>query len=67
TIGFEALNYIVHHPDLPVQSPRILETPYVQIDPEDKKRTVAPYKLEIAMLRAQKFDANVLEKLKKQV
>lgn len=64
TIGFEALNYIVHHPNLPTAAPRILETPYVQINPEDKKQTVAPYKLEIAMLRAQMFDPQVLEKLK---
>ncbi|MGL4623851.1 MAG: deoxyribonuclease IV [Culicoidibacterales bacterium] len=65
TIGFEALNYIVHHPNLPETAPRILETPYVQINPDDKKQTVAPYKREIAMLRAQVFDPEILEKLKK--
>ncbi|MGL5296684.1 MAG: deoxyribonuclease IV [Culicoidibacterales bacterium] len=64
TIGFDALNYIVHHRDLPKQAPRILETPYVQIDPNDKKATVAPYKLEIEMLRSQEFDENLLLKLK---
>lgn len=49
-IGFEALNRIVHHPDFP-DIPKILETPWIPID-GDKKNTRAPYKEEIAMLRA---------------
>ncbi len=49
-IGFEALNRIVHHPDF-ADIPKILETPWIPID-GDKKNTRAPYKEEIAMLRA---------------
>lgn len=56
-IGFSALNYIVHHPQL-MHIPKILETPYVG---EDKNNKKPPYKHEIAMLRAQKFNENLLE------
>lgn len=49
-IGFDALNRIVHHPDF-ADIPKILETPWIPID-GDKKNTRAPYKEEIAMLRA---------------
>ena len=48
-IGFEALNRIVHHPDFEAV-PKILETPYIP-DPENKKKSYAPYKYEIEMLR----------------
>jgi len=58
-IGFRALNYIVHHPQL-ADIPKILETPYVG---EDKNNKKPPYKHEIAMLRAQTFDGQLLEKI----
>ena len=48
-IGFDALSYIVHHPDFS-DVPKILETPWIPIDC-DKKNTRAPYKEEIALLR----------------
>ena len=48
-IGFDALSYIVHHPDF-TDVPKILETPWIPID-GDKKNTRAPYKEEIALLR----------------
>lgn len=57
-IGFDALNYIVHHPQL-THVPKILETPYVG----EKTSAKPPYKFEIAMLRAQQFDPNVREKI----
>ena len=50
-IGFDALHYIVHHPDFE-HIPKILETPYI-IPDGDKKKAYPPYKEEIAMLRAQ--------------
>ncbi|MEW8970176.1 MAG: deoxyribonuclease IV [Mesobacillus sp.] len=56
-IGFDALNYIVHHPQL-THVPKILETPYVG---EDKNNKKAPYKHEIDMLRSKQFDENLLE------
>lgn len=59
-IGFDALSYIVHHPQL-LSVPKILETPFVGEDKNDKK---APYQFEIEMLRNKQFDDNVLEKIK---
>ncbi|MBU8879411.1 deoxyribonuclease IV [Bacillus sp. FJAT-29790] len=56
-IGFKALNYIVHHPQLK-DVPKILETPFVG---EDKNNKKAPYKHEIAMLGAKEFDENLLD------
>ncbi|KIL75324.1 deoxyribonuclease IV [Pseudobacillus badius] len=58
-IGFDALNYIVHHPQL-MEVPKILETPYVG---EDKKSRKPPYKFEIEMFRQKAFDDEVLEKV----
>src|SRR5699024_11957278 len=58
-IGFDALNYIVHH-DTFKDIPKILETPYVG---EDKKNKKPPYKFEIEMLKQQKFDENLKDKI----
>ncbi|MFV0558395.1 MAG: deoxyribonuclease IV [Enterococcus sp.] len=59
TIGFEALSYIVHHPQFQM-IPKILETPYVG---EDKKNKKAPYGHEIAMLQKNVFDEQLLAKI----
>lgn len=56
-IGFEALNYIVHHPKLE-ELPKILETPFVG---EDKNNKKAPYGHEISMFKHQEFNPNLLE------
>lgn len=48
-IGYEALRGIVHHPAL-INIPKILETPY-KPHPDDPKKSIAPYKEEIAWLR----------------
>lgn len=55
-IGFEALNYVVHHPKLK-DLPKILETPFVG---EDKKNKKPPYAYEIQMLKEQTFNKNLL-------
>ncbi|MBP3039654.1 deoxyribonuclease IV [Bacillaceae bacterium Marseille-Q3522] len=60
-IGFKALNYIVHHPQLE-DIPKILETPYVG---EDKKNKKPPYKFEIAMLREGIFNEQLLDEILK--
>lgn len=52
TIGFEALNAIVHHPQL-TAIPKILETPYVGVD---KKTAQPPYATEIKWLTDQRFN-----------
>ncbi|MGL4697761.1 deoxyribonuclease IV [Enterococcus larvae] len=62
TIGFDALNKIVHHEKL-TNLPKILETPYVG---EDKKNKKPPYGFEIEMLKAGVFDSNLLEKIEEQ-
>lgn len=61
-IGFDALNAIVRHPDFE-EIPKILETPYVP-DLEDKKKSYAPYKYEIEMLRKGEFDPGLEEKIR---
>jgi len=59
-IGFEALNYIVHHPQL-TQVPKILETPFVGLDAKNK---TAPYKLEIEMFKTSTFMPERIEALR---
>ncbi len=58
-IGYKALHYIVHHPQL-TEIPKILETPFVG---DDKKNKKPPYKHEIAMLKDGQFDENILNKI----
>lgn len=58
-IGFDALNYIVHHKDFE-NVPKILETPYVP-DLENAKKSYPPYKYEIEMLRNNTFNPNLLD------
>ena len=56
-IGFDALNYIVHHPDF-AEIPKILESPYVP-SPSVPRKSYPPYKYEIAMLREGKFNPDM--------
>ncbi|MCD8899058.1 deoxyribonuclease IV [Staphylococcus gallinarum] len=58
-IGFDALNYVVHHETFK-DIPKILETPLVG---EDKKNKRPPYKHEIEMLKKQQFDADLKNKI----
>ncbi|MFC2948372.1 deoxyribonuclease IV [Virgibacillus sediminis] len=58
-IGFEALHYVINHPQLE-NLPKILETPFVG---EDKKNKKPPYKFEIDMLREGNFDSSLKEKI----
>ncbi|WP_221565612.1 deoxyribonuclease IV [Alkalihalobacillus sp. TS-13] len=60
-IGFDTLNYVVHHPQLE-EIPKILETPYVPVN-GDKKNKKPPYKFEIEMLHGKKYDEQLLEKI----
>ena len=60
-IGFDALNYIVRHPDFE-DVPKILETPWIP-SPDDRKKSYPPYKHEIAMLRKGVFDPGLKEKV----
>lgn len=58
-IGFDALNYIVHHPDFD-DIPKILESPYIP-SPTLPKKSYAPYKYEIDMLRNGIFNPHMKE------
>lgn len=60
-IGFDALNYIVRHPDFE-NIPKMLETPWIP-SPVDRKKSYPPYKHEIAMLRKGVFDPGLKEKV----
>lgn len=60
-IGFDALHYIVHHKDFE-NIPKILETPYVP-SPSREKKSYAPYKYEIEMLKEGTFNQNLLEQI----
>ena len=48
-IGFDAIHHIVHHKDF-MDIPKILETPYIPSAVKEKK-SYAPYKYEIRMLK----------------
>ena len=63
-IGFDALNKVVNHPDF-MDIPKILETPYVTPIDEPKNKIYPPYKEEIEMFRNQKFDSEILNKIRK--
>ena len=54
TIGFDALLKVIYHPKL-AHLPKILETPYVAGN--------APYKEEIAMIKAKNLDLNLKARL----
>ncbi len=58
-IGFDALNYIVHHEQFK-DIPKILETPYVGTDKNNKR---PPYQLEIEMIKSKTFDPELQNKL----
>lgn len=61
TIGFDALMRIINYE--PFENiPKILETPYVP-SPDDKKKSYAPYKYEIEMIKSGVFDPSLKEKI----
>ena len=60
-IGFDALSYIVHHPDF-ADVPKILETPYIPSQVKEKK-SYAPYKYEIEILKDNHFNPDVQEQI----
>ena len=62
-IGYDALNYIVNHPDFS-DVPKILETPYITDTPDSKERLYPPYKEEIEMFRSQEYDPEYIERIR---
>lgn len=62
-IGFDALNYIVHHKDF-TEVPKILESPYVTVSDDVTQKTLPPYRQEIRMLREGKFHADLIAEIR---
>ena len=62
-IGFDALTYIVHHPDFQ-DVPKILETPYVTETDDSKDKVFPPYKEEIEMIKSKVFNENILNDIR---
>ncbi|MBE5952110.1 MAG: deoxyribonuclease IV [Lachnospiraceae bacterium] len=62
-IGFDALNYIVHHKDF-TEVPKILESPYVTASEEEQIKSLPPYKQEIRMLREGVFRPELLKEIR---
>lgn len=63
-LGFENIINIIYNQRL-ANIPIILETPYVGETDEDKNRLYPPYKFEIEMLKAKKFNENLKEDIRK--
>lgn len=62
-IGFDALNYIVHHKDF-AEVPKILESPYVTENDTAVQKTLPPYLQEIRMLREGMFHADLIAEIR---
>lgn len=62
-IGFDALNYIVHHKDF-AEVPKILESPYVTASDDVVQKTLPPYLQEIRMLKEGKFHADLISEIR---
>lgn len=62
-IGFDALNYIVHHKDF-TGVPKILESPYVTENDSVAQKTLPPYLQEIRMLKEGKFHADLITEIR---
>lgn len=63
TIGFDALLEVIYSPRLE-GIPKILETPYISKNEGSKDRDLPPYKFEIEMIRAKKFNSNLYKNIR---
>lgn len=60
TIGFDNLLKIINNEKIK-DVPKILETPYINRVDSEKALTIPPYKLEIAMIKSEKFNENLID------
>ncbi|MBN2696892.1 MAG: deoxyribonuclease IV [Bacilli bacterium] len=60
-LGFATIDKVVHH-ELLVNIPKILETPYVKSEKYPNK-SYPPYKREIEMIKARKFDPDLIGRI----
>ncbi len=58
-IGFENLINVIYHDKLK-GIPKILETPYIPLEDNDKVKIYPPYKQEIEMIRSKKMNENLI-------
>lgn len=63
SIGFDTLINIIYNNRLK-NIPKILETPYISREENEKEKIYPPYKYEISMIRAKKFDKEMLTKIR---
>lgn len=63
TLGFTTILNIINNPKL-TDIPKILETPYIGENDEDKERIYPPYKFEIAMLKKGEFNENLMQDIR---
>lgn len=63
TLGFDTIINIIYNEKLK-SIPKILETPYIGENDEDKERIYPPYKFEIIMLKDKKFNTNLLNDIR---
>lgn len=63
TLGFVSILKIVQNEKLK-DIPKILETPYIGENDDDKNRIYPPYKFEIEMLKSEKFDDNLMSNIR---
>lgn len=63
TLGFDTLHKVLFYPDF-IDIPKILETPYIK--QEGSKKSFAPYRYEIEMLKSGVFDPMIRERILKE-
>lgn len=63
TIGFDNLIKVIYNERL-AHIPKILETPYIGNNDEDKERLYPPYKFEIDEIKNKKFNVNLREDIR---
>ncbi len=63
SIGFDTLINIIYNDRLK-NITKILETPYISREENEKEKIYPPYKYEISMIRAKKFDKEMLTKIR---
>ncbi len=63
TIGFNNLLNVINSEKLK-DVPKILETPYIGENDEDKERIYPPYKFEIMMIKDGKFNPNLMQDIR---
>lgn len=62
-LGFDNLLKIIYNKRIS-NIPKILETPYVTKKENDKEKVYPPYKFEIQMIKNQKYDSELIDKIR---